>query len=935
MEVRRSMSLTPKNFKEFFETLYGKNPFPWQCRLVEELHDEKWPDCIDLPTASGKTSVIDVLVYTLATQAIRPVQDRTTGRRIFFTVNRRVIVDEAYQRSIDLAYALKVAQNGIVKEVADALRTIGGDLDLPLDVAVLRGGVYCDAMWIRNLVQPTIVCTTADQFGSRLLFRGYGVSPGMQPIHAAACACDSVVLLDEAHVTKGLAQTLRLVQKYQGFQPGLRFVELTATPSQPPKTPFKLNDKDLEHPILSDRLTASKPATLRCVANKSLASEIAKNAIVAVNEERKAIGIIVNRIQTARDVFDLLSKTHSKSVHLVIGRMRPLDRDDMQKELRGVVGPERPEVLREPVFIVATQCLEVGADYDFDALITECASIDALRQRFGRLNRKGRSLSVYGSVITTEGALKTDDPVYGPALKETWSWLTESDRTEFDFGVLAFTKYWDLLDQDRKDKLVNTAPNAAVLLPVHLDALCQTNPSPLPTPDVSLFIHGPNRDNAEVNVCWRADLGDNPSHWPSIIGMVPPSVLECMTVPLRSLRRWMRFEDQPVDADVAVDVEEIARDAARKRRPVICWRGVDDAIVTDNPSLIFPGDTVVIPAPDESSLVLGHIPKKNEEIAYDLAEEAAAKSRLQRIVRIHPAVHSELFSRFTGYFAANDSISKPEIREMLGGLAEGMTKGPEEVFYPDARGVLLRFNQPLPKQDWKQQSGFVDDGSDSTTDSTKSVLLKQHLQDVVDCAKKTVEKLECNQLANPLLTAAALHDIGKADLRFTAMLAGVTPYEVLGRPALAKSGENWITRKERIERQNRAMLPVGFRHEAVSVQWVEQHTDLLDQISPEHRELVLHLIASHHGYARPFFPVCLDEPSDTELLTIAWDRGIVNPQMRQSWIPSHRVDSLVAERFWKQVRTHGWWGIAYIESLLRLADQQASSETLNRSRASE
>ena len=44
------------------------------------------------------------------------------------------------------------------------------------------------------------------------------------------------------------------------------------------------------------------------------------------------------------------------------------------------------------------------------------------------------------------------------------------------------------------------------MLPAYVDFWCQTVTDPVPDPDVALFLHGPQRGEPDVQVCWRADL---------------------------------------------------------------------------------------------------------------------------------------------------------------------------------------------------------------------------------------------------------------------------------------------------------------------------------------------------------------------------------------------------------------------------------------------
>jgi len=122
--------------------------------------------------------------------------------------------------------------------------------------------------------------------------------------------------------------------------------------------------------------------------------------------------------------------------------------------------------------------------------------------------------------------------------------------------------------------------------------------------------------------------------------------------------------------------------------------------------------------------------------------------------------------------------------------------------------------------------------------------------------------------------------------------------------------------------RNQIDLPDGFRHEFLSLALAERCAALPSD--DERRDLVLHLIAAHHGHARPFAPVCIDDaPPGVEVALDGSSLRITAAERRQT--PAHRLDSGVAERFWRLTRRYNWWGLAYLEAILRLADWRASA----------
>lgn len=124
-------------FRNFFQALWDFEPFAWQTLLTERVYEGSWPVALDLPTAAGKTACIDVAIFALAAQAGRTLHQRTAPRRIWFVVDRRIVVDEAHDRAVCIAERLAKATHGPLKTIADRLCHFSGT-KRPLATARLR-----------------------------------------------------------------------------------------------------------------------------------------------------------------------------------------------------------------------------------------------------------------------------------------------------------------------------------------------------------------------------------------------------------------------------------------------------------------------------------------------------------------------------------------------------------------------------------------------------------------------------------------------------------------------------------------------------------------------------------------------------------------------------------------------------------------------------
>jgi CRISPR-associated endonuclease/helicase Cas3 len=685
--------------------------------------------------------------------------------------------------------------------------------------------------------------------------------------------------------------------------------------------------------------------------------------------------------------------------------MRPLDRDDVLRDLRPAVqtGRSRADDLPRRV-VVGTQCIEAGADFDFDALATEAASLDGLRQRFGRVDRLGAYGRAEGVVIYDnrqkekeelkrrgeKPSLADDDPIYGRALTETVRWLEEqakeqpkrfkaevkklkaeirklsgeakqradellARKTQLDFGVLALARPID----DELTKLLAPKPNAPTLLPAHLDLWAQTSPPPSQVPDVSLWLHGPESGPADVQVVWRADLSEDVlkrgdlDTATAIVAAVRPSSLEAMSLPFTVARAWIAGQSARDLGDTEGATFEDRDQPMSSARYALRWRGDQSEIVTA--ATLRPGDTIVVPA-SYGGIRNGCFDPTSTDPVTDRAEQASLFARARPVLRLHSAIadgmgvpvpldEPEEARDSLGQLASNSNW--PEWKRLWAEkLARGRTSFVVPGYQPcsviEARRVSMRELRKVVRPEETLEDGveLTTDGDDSFC-AGRAVRLSEHSRDVETLARAYATGCGLGSgLAEHVALAGWLHDIGKADRRFQIMLRGGSEIEYFKDETLwAKSAMPPGARAARKLARERSGYPSGgYLHAVQSVAMLDglepTLAECLKKANPTLKpdlDLVLYLVASHHGECRPFAPVAVDDrPVDVSLVNHGSRHfGALDFPSTTSKHELHRLDSPLADRFWALIRKYGWQELCWLEAIVRLADHRASEEERN------
>lgn len=929
-------SITREEFGEFFAALdaalndepKGERkhyPFSWQEEVLDHICEHGvWPERINAPTGSGKSSVVDIHLFANALAAVGAAP--RVPRRLCVTVGRRALVDSQATRADKIldrmgkALANESDESDILRRVAEALQSFQTRNDdkrsKPFETGHIRGELSNRNLPVTDISACAIIAATPDMYGSRALFRGYGSTKAARPRETALLAMDTVMVLDEAHMNRQLLHTTQRIAELQKREadlgvPTLQVVETTATPSTEDSESTTLgvdiealdkpNDKELHKRVYSHKELMLHPidkwdgkpgnaATVNAAVD-AIKDFLAHREVGKGSEVAHTVGCIVNHVRTAISIKEELAKDLAEDeVQLLVGRMRPSDLEKLQNKHRELFTTEGDKSVK---VVVATQTLEVGIDVDFADLVTELAPASSLAQRFGRVNRLGHRTD--SKVVVIEPAsgdlVKKDAPPYKAVdLSNAYGWLEALNGAENpSVNPAAMVKNPPV--QSSPERLLYQRPEWPDLL-----EFSRTDENPYDEPDLDLWLHDSlDAETAMGGVIVRDNLPSNSSAAMEILktSYFAPSDLETFPANLKILQEILDYQDEH-------GVKP--RKFLYRQGEISLWQDAEHG--DESNQSLAPGDVLLLDT--------GSVPFTNQGIAVTQRELPSTKDKLEAVpfpkgIKLY--VYEKCADREKD-FGEYLGLSPEEVAELL------------DTQSTDGKKKMIVSELTTEAEDGQEVIAWYADvtddeesveGSDIAQELVLAgpVLLDDHQNDVAERTRQLAENLGlAPEFSEALELAAKYHDEGKRDLRFQQMLGADAETE-----ALAKSGRRSVA--EAYRARSRSALPRGWRHEQLSA--------LMVAASPEkvgaHRDLVLRIIGCSHGHGR---------------FSFAHDAGFL---LKEGYLPEGTDYEALKEQatrlfnvgYWDNLmeqtsRTYGPYATAYLEAVERAADAQISRE---------
>jgi CRISPR-associated endonuclease/helicase Cas3 len=793
-----------------------------------------------LDLPTGLGKTMVMALWLLARAAGAPVP-----RRLVYVVDRRAVVDQASSVADALREALERRP-----ELSAMKASLGLTGHLP--ISTLRGAHLDRGEWLVDPTAPAIIVGTVDMIGSRLLFEGYGVSRAMRPIHAGLLGVDSLFVLDEAHLVPPFEALMRALAD-QGASgtgphamPPMRVLSLSATGRRGRGEPFRLIPADAQDAIVSERVHAPKRLTVVDQGAGKPAEALAAQAkaLMAAVGSPSTLVVYCDARLTAVDVGNKL--VADGTVELFVGARRYHERDRVATRLADLgFLTDPPKNPGRWSILVATSAGEVGVDMDATHAVCDLVPWERMVQRLGRVNRRGKD-RVGAQVVVVAGPDPDDRRRATRALLEALPRGADDrlDASPSALGALATA------DPEGAAAATTPAPLHPPVVPATIDAWAMTSLEEHPgRPDVAPWLRGWVEDEPQTRVLWRAIL----------------PVDDADGVPAEVVRAY--FEAVPPHLSEVLETETDLVTAWLRKRIALWAKGREKG------------------APP---LVLGFVRRAGDK------DWAAFRSddidRLRGAVLVLRAADGGLTD---GLLDADATGPVPAGDEPAAGwppvaaVREVPANAPTD--HEDIVLVLTRDGEGDPVRRLAVRLRTDDDRPEDARARTRAaVRLDDHTDHVTACAMGFADRLGLTpDQRRTLELAARWHDRGKAADRWQAAF-GIP----VGRRPMAKS--SWPL-----------SIPMlaGYRHEFGSLVEAERDPEIA-ALPADQRDLVLHLIAAHHGHARPMIRpdgCAAGPPSELEV-----------------------VSTRAALRFARLHRTWGPWGLAWWEALLRTADMAAS-----------